>query len=277
MTSSNTAKRCRPSSLARYIAASASRMRSSGSRASSPPSAMPIEADTTCWLPPSTSGSASASSIRVATAPGTAESSMSVQRTTNSSPPNRATVSPDRMHIDRRTAAACSSWSPTPWPSESLISLNWSTSMNSTATELPRRRACVIASSRRSTNRVRFGRPVSGSWRARWRISCAARSRSAAPARRFAIDQAVSISSALNPRGERKPRPRAPNTRPCSTIGTAKVAATPASRRWAGRASAASRDQSSTRSSCPARASAGPRRGRRAARSAASGGTPPQS
>ena len=60
---------------------------------------------------------------------------MSVQHTTNSSPPSRTHTSPSRT---RRRAAACATWtsssSPAAWPSMSLTRLKPSRSMNSNAT-----------------------------------------------------------------------------------------------------------------------------------------------
>ena len=44
--------------------------------------------------------------------------------TTNSSPPNRATVSLQRMQVRRRSATAINRRSPTAWPRVSLICLN---------------------------------------------------------------------------------------------------------------------------------------------------------
>ena len=62
----------------------------------------------------------------------------------------------------RRSASSTSSRSPEAWPAESLMSLKLSTSRNSTATRAAERRARSRAMCRRSRNRARLGRPVSG-------------------------------------------------------------------------------------------------------------------
>ena len=133
---SNTACRAMPSALARYMATSASRIRSSGwvSRSAS---AMPIEVDTVSSRPATVIGSPSACWMRAATAVASRASAMSSSRTVNSSPPSRATVSPGRSALPIRAATACSSSSPAWWPSESLTSLKRSRSRKSTA-ERPR-------------------------------------------------------------------------------------------------------------------------------------------
>jgi hypothetical protein len=82
--------------------------------------------------------------------------------TTNSSPPSLPTVSPRRVLPRSRAPMICRTLSPTPWPSESLIVLNLSTSMNSTAVE-PGRFARSSGLSR-SIATVRLNRPVSASW-----------------------------------------------------------------------------------------------------------------
>src|ERR1039457_5675355 len=56
-----------------------------------------------------------------------------VKTTTNSSPPIRPAVSEVRTHPRSRAATDCSSRSPISWPSESLMYLKRSTSMNKTA------------------------------------------------------------------------------------------------------------------------------------------------
>ena len=80
--------------------------------------------------------------------------------TTNSSPPSRLTVSDRRTQAINRPATDCSSLSPTPWPSESLIFLKWSKSTNITASCLPWRSASAIACVSRSLNSTRFGKSV---------------------------------------------------------------------------------------------------------------------
>ena len=49
--------------------------------------------------------------------------------TANSSPPSRATVSPERSSLAMRTDTCCSKESPTAWPSVSFTSLKLSRSM----------------------------------------------------------------------------------------------------------------------------------------------------
>jgi hypothetical protein len=101
----------------------------------------------------------------VASAPPALETPSS--KTVNSSPPMRATMSVDLKHLSRRWLTAKRSWSPTSCPKESLIILKLSRSRNSTATTSSHCRVRARASSRRSKNRARFGRPVNGSWKAR--------------------------------------------------------------------------------------------------------------
>ncbi len=82
----------------------------------------------------------------------------------NSSPPKRATVSSPRTHSCRRRPTSASSWSPTSWPSESLITLKRSRSRNSSASRLFSRSECASATIRRSLIRARLGSPVRASW-----------------------------------------------------------------------------------------------------------------
>ena len=82
----------------------------------------------------------------------------------NSSPPMRATVSLSRRLACRRRLSATSSRSPMPCPRLSLTALNRSTSRNATATSSPVRAARRSVISSRSSNRRRFGSPVSSSW-----------------------------------------------------------------------------------------------------------------
>ena len=74
-------------------------------------------------------------STRSATATASSSSKMSSHRITNSSPPNRASVSWRRREWPMRSATATSSSSPAPWPRLSLITLKRSRSRNSTATD----------------------------------------------------------------------------------------------------------------------------------------------
>ena len=97
--------------------------------------------------------------------------STSSHRMTNSSPPNRLTVSPGRSWCCSRSATSTSRRSPAECPRESLTTLKWSRSQNRTPTPRPRRRLRARARSSRSSSRVRLGSPVSGSWVA----SCSSR------------------------------------------------------------------------------------------------------
>ena len=109
---------------------------------------------------------------------------------TNSSPPTRETVSPSRTHTRMRLATACSSRSPSWWPSESLMVLKRSRSRKSTASCVPLRCAWAIACWRRSRSSTRLGSPVSASWCAMCATRCSAILRSvmfiATPIRRCA-------------------------------------------------------------------------------------------
>ena len=88
----------------------------------------------------------------------------SSQHTTNSSPPNRATVSDGRTVARSRAAASTRIASPHACPSESLTSLKWSRSRNSSATLMPSTRSARLSAwPSRSTSSVRLGRPVSAS------------------------------------------------------------------------------------------------------------------
>jgi hypothetical protein len=87
-------------------------------------------------------------------------SAMPSRSTMNSSPPQRDTVSSARTAASRRRATACSTRSPQWWPRLSLMRLKRSRSMNSTATTLPERALRAIARCRRSSSRLRLGRPV---------------------------------------------------------------------------------------------------------------------
>ena len=98
------------------------------------------------------------------------------RRTTNSSPPKRATTSWARTALRSRAAALTSSTSPRSWPRTSLTSLKPSRSTNISATvpvrwPWPSRASASISDSSR---RRRFGSPVSGSC-----VACRARADSA--------------------------------------------------------------------------------------------------
>jgi hypothetical protein len=162
ITGSNT-RYPRPSSLAWYMAVSASLSSSSEEVLLwAVPRAMPMEGLMNSSRPSRTNGSLKASTIRPATRTASAGFSTSSTMTVNSSPPKRAKVSSGRRHPLRRSPTATSRRSPTSWPKESFTSLKLSRSINSTATFLRpdrllvRSRACL----RRSMNRERLGRPV---------------------------------------------------------------------------------------------------------------------
>ena len=94
----------------------------------------------------------------------------------NSSPPNRATVSPGRADALSRSPTTTSSWSPTGWPRLSFTTLKSSRSRNSTATGPSSRSARSSAWETRSRNSARLANPVSESWNA-CRRSCRSRRR----------------------------------------------------------------------------------------------------
>ncbi len=85
----------------------------------------------------------------------------------DSSPPKRATVSAGRIAAASRWATATSTLSPNSCPRLSFTTLKRSRSRKRTATEGASERAPSSAVARRSRKRARFGRPVSGSCRAR--------------------------------------------------------------------------------------------------------------
>ncbi|MNL20077.1 hypothetical protein D3C87_1413080 [compost metagenome] len=96
-------------------------------------------------------------------------------RITNSSPPRRATISPGLAHSSRMVATFFSTRSPSAWPKMSLTALNRSRSSASKANSSSASQ-CSICWCSRVWNMVRFERPVSTSWRARYSISlCASR------------------------------------------------------------------------------------------------------
>ncbi len=124
--------------------------------------------------PSSVNGSRSTPSTRSAISSGPAMTERPSASTTNSSPPRRPRVSLSRSTAFSRPATARSSWSPTLWPSVSLIPLKLSRSMKSTATGSSARRERESICSTRSRINARFGSPVSAScvaWYAssRWR------------------------------------------------------------------------------------------------------------
>jgi len=83
--------------------------------------------------------------------------------TTKPSPPTRAAVSSARSVASSRVAVAWSTASPASWPPSSLTALNSSRSQESTASSWPLRLVLASVLLKRSTRRVRFGKPVSAS------------------------------------------------------------------------------------------------------------------
>ena len=116
------------------------------------------------------------SRIRWATSSGPTESDSPSTSTTNSSPPNRPTVSPSRRMLVSRLATRRRSWSPAAWPRVSLTSLKLSRSRKRADTGAFSRRSRSIICSSRSRISARFGSPVRESWKA-WYSSCAVRLR----------------------------------------------------------------------------------------------------
>ena len=164
----NTALRARPLSLARYIAASASRSSDSADPRDVLAVAIPVLTVTTSSPPPQLSGCAIASPIRSAMPSASISPLSPSQRRTNSSPPKRASVSPMRNVLFSRSAIARSIWSPAAWPRLSLMSLKRSMSTNSNPRVESERSSRPRACTSRSSRRVRFGRSVSGSCSAWW-------------------------------------------------------------------------------------------------------------
>ncbi len=99
-------------------------------------------------------------------------------RTTNSSPPRRATTSTPRTRWRSRCATVCRTASPATCPRESLTVLNWSRSRNSSPTRSPVRWVRRSARSIWASASARLGSVVSASWVAWWAISSCSCSRS---------------------------------------------------------------------------------------------------
>ncbi len=161
--SSNSSNRAPPRCLARYIAASASRITVSGGVAGSSTVVMPMLTETVVSPSSKGIGRPAIRWIRSAIIRISASPLRSSNTSVNSSPPNRAMVSIGRSIPRRRCASAESTLSPALWPSVSLTSLKRSTSRNSTAIVPLVRRERSSATPRRSRNSARLGRPVSGS------------------------------------------------------------------------------------------------------------------
>ncbi len=104
ISSSKTVKLLRPIALARYIAVSESRSRSSARLYSGFHSAMPMLMVAKTSLPSRSNGTLNSSWMRSAATVAPRISLMSSTRITNSSPPNLATVSPGRHAFSTRSA-----------------------------------------------------------------------------------------------------------------------------------------------------------------------------
>ena len=229
MASSNISERPRPRSLARYIAASASRSILAGAWASRP-TAMPTEAEQKTSPEATANGCSQTSAMRSAISKASSSDSTSAS-TTNSSPPRRATVSEERTTSVRREPTSMSSSSPAWWPSESLTVLKPSTSSSSTATPKPKRSARPKACSTRSKSSARLGRPVSASCSDWWRMTASERSRSSAEARRSAIDCSHWPSSPENAPTVAECTPMTPKAPERPRMAAAAVARIPCPRR----------------------------------------------
>ena len=187
---SKSSKRPRPRSLARYIAASASREQRLRRRSPSPRrAAMPtLRADVQRARRRRRTARRAPRASRSPMRAGVAALVDGPRRiTTNSSPPKRATVSPARSTLAQPRAASAQQLVAGGVAEESLTTLKRSRSRKSTATAL---RAAALRArapgASRSRSSVRFGRPVSGSCSAWWRSSSSARWRSIASPSTFA-------------------------------------------------------------------------------------------
>src|SRR2546425_4474059 len=158
----------RPARLAMYIATSARRSRVSASWPWSGYTAMPMLA--LAWMLRSTiaKGRSSAARIFLAVIAPPSLPASPAGRTANSSPPRRAIVSEGLRRLSRRSATCCSNWSPTSCPRVSFTSLKPFMSMTSRVTDFLSRCAVRMAWRSRSFSKVRFGRPVRTSCRARY-------------------------------------------------------------------------------------------------------------
>ena len=154
----------RPAALAAYIATSA-RVSSSARVSPGAATAMPTLALTRSTSPSTTAGIRSAASTRTAV---TLAASASV-RTTNSSPPRRATVPVAPATRSSRSRTCRSRRSPTSWPWVSFTCLNSSMSMSRT---LGAAEGDAWAKTRARPRR--FARSVSGSWSARCSLALSA-------------------------------------------------------------------------------------------------------
>ena len=107
------------------------------------------------------------------------------------------------------------------------MSLKRSRSSTKTATSMRSRCRRASAWSSRSSASVRFGRPVSGSCSAAWRVTCSSRSRSTAMMISVATAVRNATSSSVNARGSRASTSRTPNGSSWPSIGTLRLLTTP--------------------------------------------------
>jgi len=166
MPSSKTSTRLRPRSLARYMAASASRRSSSAVISPAWHTAIPMLSVAWIVAPLSTYGVANDARTRSATAMASLTPARLLHSTTNSSPPNRETVSFTRTAVSMRSPTCLIKRSPTSCPSESFTILKRSTSMNMTPTRGDSPASFGLAPSAvrsRCTSIARLARPVSSS------------------------------------------------------------------------------------------------------------------
>ena len=153
-----------PFCLARYIARSASRSRSSEPLRAGCATAMPMLTLAVTSVFPRWKGARSWVTIRPATRSAVRGIGPDPTMSANSSPPSRARRSPWRVTVARRRASAARSWSPNVCPSASLTVLKSSTSRSSTAIASTCGSSVRRATSSRLRNSVRLASPV--------RLSC---------------------------------------------------------------------------------------------------------
>src|SRR5918999_1137207 len=117
--------------------------------------ASPTLAETNVSSPPISKAGFNASRTRPATSSASSRPISSSSRIANSSPPNRATVSPGRTDARRRSPTCTNNASPAPCPRVSLIDLKSSTSSRSIARGVAARASRSSACPSRSLNSVR--------------------------------------------------------------------------------------------------------------------------
>ena len=164
--------------LAANIAASASLSSWCGSRASGWATATPTLADSGTEMPEAGKGRVKVPCRRKARS-AASETWHPRASTTNWSLPSRPTASPGRSAPASRCPTWRSSWSPMPWPSESLMVLKPSRSSTIRAAPAPSSAGpSASASAVRSSSVPRLASPVRSSCRARQASACSPRTRS---------------------------------------------------------------------------------------------------